>query len=168
MFSNIAFYILIPNFHFPIILIFMFDSLPQIKGHSDSSIHAQSTGEESNSSDTGLSERGLAPDREGRDRGMPLSGNGPHSMADLITPKTEPSDYSQDHHSNSLMMDPSRTPNFSAALLGLQGSCTRQMIFQCSYLFIIFFFWFMIFSLPSQPLLWHIGLLYQIWKKVFI
>ncbi|KAF6214987.1 hypothetical protein GE061_009735 [Apolygus lucorum] len=99
----------------------------QMKGHSDSSVHAQSTGEESNSSDTGLSERGLGSERDGRtptdrhpgDRGL-MSGNGPHSMADLITPKTEPSDYPSDHH-NSLMMDPSRTPNFPAALLGLQG-----------------------------------------------
>ncbi|CAH1389009.1 unnamed protein product [Nezara viridula] len=77
----------------------------QLKGNSDSSVHAQSTGEESNSSDTGLSERG----------------NGPHSMADLIQPKTEPADYSHDHHNNSMIMDPSRTPNFPAALLGLQG-----------------------------------------------
>ncbi|XP_014249673.1 protein abrupt-like isoform X2 [Cimex lectularius] len=87
----------------------------QPKGNSDSSVHAQSTGEESNSSDTGLSERGAVSDR-----GLSISTmNGPHSMADLIQPKTEPSEYG-DHH-NSLVMDPNRTPNFSAALLGLQG-----------------------------------------------
>ncbi|KAL1124655.1 hypothetical protein AAG570_001279 [Ranatra chinensis] len=83
-----------------------------MKGNSDSSVHAHSTGEESNSSDTGLSERGLSS-----------SGNGHHTMADLVHPKTEPADYTPEHHphNNSMVMDPSRTPNFPAALLGLQG-----------------------------------------------
>ncbi|KAK9510088.1 hypothetical protein O3M35_004945 [Rhynocoris fuscipes] len=83
----------------------------QLKGNSDSSIHAHSTGEESNSSDTALSERGLS-----------ISGNGPHSISDLTQPKSEPPDYlgPPDHHNSSGMMDPSRNPNFPAALLGLQ------------------------------------------------
>lgn len=79
-------------------------------------MHAHSTGEESNSSDTGLSERGG------------LGGGGPPPLPpglDLIHPKSEPQDYSEHpptpHHNNSLVLDPSRTPNFPAALLGLQG-----------------------------------------------
>ncbi|XP_054281906.1 protein abrupt-like isoform X2 [Macrosteles quadrilineatus] len=88
----------------------------QLKG-SDSSVHAQSTGEESNSSgDTGLSERG------GNNPSLPPG-------MDLVHPKSEPQDYSEHsqqpptpHHNNSLaVLDPSRTPNFPAALLGLQG-----------------------------------------------
>lgn len=84
----------------------------QLKANSDSSVHAQSTGEESNSSDTALSERGLS-----------ISGNGPHSISDLTQPKTEPPDYlgPPDHHTNSSVMDPTRQSNFQAALLGLQG-----------------------------------------------
>ncbi|XP_044743050.1 protein abrupt [Chrysoperla carnea] len=76
------------------------------KGHSDSSLQAQSTGEDSNSSDTALSERG-----------------GP------VTPKAEPGDYSgmlDDHpllnsNGSSNMIDQPRTPTFPGALLGLQG-----------------------------------------------
>lgn len=77
------------------------------KGNSDSSILAQSTGEDSNSSDTAMSD----------------AGHGDES----VTPKTEPSDYPMldDHHpfnSNGGIMDPSRTPGgFHNALLGLQG-----------------------------------------------
>ncbi|RZF35932.1 hypothetical protein LSTR_LSTR008502 [Laodelphax striatellus] len=80
----------------------------QLKG-SDSSMHAHSTGEESNSSDTGLSDRG---------------GLGSVGGMDLVTPKSEPQEYSNDHHNshnNSLILDPSRNPNFPAALLGLPG-----------------------------------------------
>lgn len=44
---------------------------------------------------------------------------------DLVTPKSEPQDYAGSDHQNnshnSLVLDPSRTPNFPAALLGLQG-----------------------------------------------
>ncbi|XP_056635655.1 protein abrupt isoform X1 [Diorhabda sublineata] len=75
------------------------------KGHSESSIQAQSTGEDSNSSDTAISDHGDDP----------------------ITPKTEPSDYPMldDHHpfnTNGGIMDPSRGPGgFHNALLGLQG-----------------------------------------------
>ncbi|XP_022197139.2 protein abrupt [Nilaparvata lugens] len=82
----------------------------QLKG-SDSSMHAHSTGEESNSSDTALSDRG----------GL---GGGVGSGIDLVTPKSEPQEYSSDHHNshnNSLILDPSRNPNFPAALLGLPG-----------------------------------------------
>ncbi|KAK6632036.1 hypothetical protein RUM44_007066 [Polyplax serrata] len=74
------------------------------KGNSDSSLQAHSTGEESNSSDTNLSDRG------------------PAEMPHL---KSEPSDYSpnDEHtpHNMSNHLDPSRTPSFPAALLGLQG-----------------------------------------------
>ncbi|KAG5878844.1 hypothetical protein JTB14_018983 [Gonioctena quinquepunctata] len=79
--------------------------LTKEKGNSDSSIQAQSTGEDSNSSDTAMSEHGDEP----------------------VTPKTEPSDYPMldDHHpfnTNGGIMDPSRTPGgFHNALLGLQG-----------------------------------------------
>ncbi|GLV42498.1 abrupt [Carabus blaptoides fortunei] len=79
------------------------------KGQSDSSLQAQSTGEDSNSSDTALSDR-----------------------AGPVTPKTEPTDYPMldDHpllNSNGggtapgggSMMDQART--FPGALLGLQG-----------------------------------------------
>uniref|UniRef100_A0A1B6DZ51 BTB domain-containing protein n=2 Tax=Clastoptera arizonana TaxID=38151 RepID=A0A1B6DZ51_9HEMI len=88
----------------------------QLKETSESSLHAHSTGEDSNSSDTGLSERGV-----------PNTNNSNMSIGmDLVHPKTEPSDYSSnDHHhnthNNSMVLDPSRTPNFPAALLGLQG-----------------------------------------------
>lgn len=73
------------------------------KGNSDSSLQAQSTGEDSNSSDTAMSDHG-----------------------DPVTPKTEPSDYpSMDDHlpftSNGGHMDQPRTPTFPGALLGLQG-----------------------------------------------
>lgn len=72
------------------------------KINSDSSIQAQSTGEDSNSSDTAMSEHGDEP----------------------ATPKTEPSDYPMldDHHpfsTNGGLMDPTRAPGFP--LLGLQG-----------------------------------------------
>lgn len=89
----------------------------QLKGTSESSLHAHSTGEESNSSDTGLSERGV-PTANNSNMGIGI---------DLVHPKTEPSDYSSNEHhhhnthNNSLVLDPSRTPNFPAALLGLQG-----------------------------------------------
>ncbi|XP_067001386.2 protein abrupt [Anabrus simplex] len=78
----------------------------QNKGNSDSSLQAQSTGEDSNSSDTAMSDRG------GR-------------MSDLV-PKSEPNDYStmddSPHHGNgNLGLDAQRTPTFPAALLGLQG-----------------------------------------------
>ncbi|XP_018561076.1 protein abrupt-like isoform X2 [Anoplophora glabripennis] len=79
--------------------------LTKEKGNSDSSIQAQSTGEDSNSSDTAISEHVDEP----------------------VTPKTEPSDYPMldDHHpfsTNGGIMDPSRTPGgFPGALLGLQG-----------------------------------------------
>lgn len=86
----------------------------QQKGNSDSSIHAHSTGEESNSSDTGLSERGGT-----------TGGNGAGGGMDLVHPKTEPADYTNEHHhnthNNALVLDPSRSSNFPAALLGLQG-----------------------------------------------
>ncbi|KAK9879488.1 hypothetical protein WA026_006558 [Henosepilachna vigintioctopunctata] len=73
------------------------------KGNSESSMQAHSTGEESNSSDTALSEHN-------------------HN----ITPKTEISDYPMldDHHpynSNGGLMDQSRPPPFPGALLGMQG-----------------------------------------------
>lgn len=80
--------------------------LVQKGNNSESSLQAQSTGEDSNSSSTALSDRG-----------------GP------VTPKTEPSDYPmlEDHpllNTNGSgpgpgMMDQSRT--FPGALLGLQG-----------------------------------------------
>ncbi|PSN37515.1 abrupt [Blattella germanica] len=82
-------------------------STHQNKGNSDSSLQAQSTGEDSNSSDTAMSERG-----------------GP--MADLLRPKSEPNDYgsmddNNHHHGNgNLGLDATRTPPFPAALLGLQ------------------------------------------------
>lgn len=68
------------------------------KGNSESSLAAHSTGEESNSSDTNLSDRGQMPD-----------------LAHL---KSEPSDFSPTEGNNHL---DSRTPSFPAALLGLQG-----------------------------------------------
>ncbi|KAL1458681.1 hypothetical protein WDU94_008811 [Cyamophila willieti] len=71
---------------------------------SDSSPNAHSSGEESNSSDTGLSERGGGLHHGGA------------SMSDLMT-KSEAGDYA-DHMGGP--MDPSR-PNFPAHLLGLQG-----------------------------------------------
>lgn len=75
------------------------------KGNSDSSLQAHSTGEESNSSDTNLSDRG--------------------PMADLSHLKSEPSEFSpnDEHppHGGSNHLDPSRTPSFPAALLSLQG-----------------------------------------------
>ncbi|XP_021935070.1 protein abrupt [Zootermopsis nevadensis] len=80
----------------------------QNKGNSDSSLQAQSTGEDSNSSDTNS------------ERGPPIG--------DLIRPKLEPNDYSSvddnhHHHGNgNLGLDPTRTPPFpAAALLGLQN-----------------------------------------------
>ncbi|XP_028141859.1 protein abrupt isoform X3 [Diabrotica virgifera virgifera] len=75
------------------------------KGNSESSIQAQSTGEDSNSSDTAMSDHGDDP----------------------VTPKTEPSEYPMldDHHpfsTNGGIMDPTRGPGgFHNALLGLQG-----------------------------------------------
>lgn len=83
---------------------------------SDSSVHAQSTGEESNSSDTEMSERG-----GGVEANMPSQ-----STLDLVQPKSEPQEYLDHsphtpHHNNSLVLDPTRTPTFPAALLGLQG-----------------------------------------------
>lgn len=73
------------------------------KGQSDSSHQAQSTGEDSNSSDTALS-----------DHGEPL------------TPKTEPSDYpmmddTHSYNTNGGLLDQSRATSFPGALLGLQG-----------------------------------------------
>ncbi|KAK5646400.1 hypothetical protein RI129_004864 [Pyrocoelia pectoralis] len=73
------------------------------KGQSDSSLQAQSTGEDSNSSDTAPSDHG-----------------------DPVTPKTEPSDYPMldDQHpfnTNGGLLDQPRTPTFPGALLGLQG-----------------------------------------------
>ncbi|CAH1104871.1 unnamed protein product [Psylliodes chrysocephalus] len=80
---------------------------PMIKNkmNSDSSIQAQSAGEDSNSSDTAMSDHGDEP----------------------ATLKTEPSDYPllDDHHpfsTNGGIMDPTRNPGgFHNALLGLQG-----------------------------------------------
>ncbi|XP_044266615.1 protein abrupt isoform X1 [Tribolium madens] len=77
--------------------------LTKEKGNSDSSLQAQSTGEDSNSSDTAMSDHG-----------------------DPVTPKTEPSDYPMldDHHpfnTNGGLIDQTRTPTFPGALLGLQG-----------------------------------------------
>lgn len=78
------------------------------KGNSDSSLQAQSTGEDSNSSDTAMSDH----ERDERD--------------ERVTPKTEPSDYRDmmdDHNpygTNGGLMD-QRTPTFPGALLGLQG-----------------------------------------------
>ncbi|RZC34474.1 hypothetical protein BDFB_003809, partial [Asbolus verrucosus] len=77
--------------------------LTKEKGNSDSSLQAQSTGEDSNSSDTAMSDHG-----------------------DRVTPKTEPSDYPMldDHHpfnTNGGLIDQTRTPTFPGALLGLQG-----------------------------------------------
>nr|CAD7429089.1 unnamed protein product [Timema monikensis] len=85
----------------------------QLKGNSDSSLQAHSTGEDSNSSDTAMSDRG-------------------GTMSDLmpILPKTEPNDYGSiedNHHhhhhpgNGNLGMDSPRTPSFPAALLSLQG-----------------------------------------------
>ncbi|KAJ8983798.1 hypothetical protein NQ317_008116 [Molorchus minor] len=67
--------------------------LTKEKVNSDSSIQAQSTGEDSNSSDTAMSEHVDEP----------------------VTPKTEPSEYPMldDHHpfsTNGGLMDPTRTP----------------------------------------------------------
>lgn len=78
--------------------------LQERKGNSDSSLQAQSTGEDSNSSDTAMSEHG-----------------------DRVTPKTEPSDYPllDEHHpfnTNGGLMDQPRTPTFPGALLGIQGT----------------------------------------------
>ncbi|CAH0557638.1 unnamed protein product [Brassicogethes aeneus] len=75
------------------------------KEKSDSSLQAQSTGEDSNSSDTAMSEHG---------------DDGPNNNT-----KTEQSDYPMldDHHpynTNGGLMDQSRNP-FPGALLGLQG-----------------------------------------------
>ncbi|XP_049821816.1 protein abrupt isoform X3 [Aethina tumida] len=72
------------------------------KNNSDSSLQAQSTGEDSNSSDTAMSDHG-------------------HD----VTPKTEPSDYPMldDHHpynTNGGLMDQNRS-SFPGALLGLPG-----------------------------------------------
>lgn len=52
---------------------------------------------------------------------------------DPITPKTEPSDYPMmDDHlpftSNGGHMDPSRTPTFPSALLGLQGNIINKIV----------------------------------------
>ncbi|XP_017786125.1 PREDICTED: protein abrupt isoform X2 [Nicrophorus vespilloides] len=74
------------------------------KGNSDSSLQAQSTGEDSNSSDTAMSDHERDP----------------------VTPKTEPTDYPMmdDHHpysTNGGLMDQTRTPTFPSALLSLQG-----------------------------------------------
>lgn len=74
------------------------------KGNSDSSLQAQSTGDDS-SSDTQMSEHDREP----------------------VTPKTEPSDYPMldDHNpfsTNGGLMDPSRTPTFPGALLNLPGT----------------------------------------------
>ncbi|CAG2053024.1 unnamed protein product [Timema podura] len=88
--------------------------LADLKGNSDSSLQAHSTGEDSNSSDTAMSDRG-------------------GTMSDLmpILPKTEPNDYGSmedNHHhhhhhpgNGNLGMDSPRTPSFPAALLSLQG-----------------------------------------------
>lgn len=73
-------------------------------------MQAQSTGEDSNSSDTALSERGR------------------------VTPKPEPGDYSgmlDDHpllnsNGSSNMLDQPRTPTFPGALLGLSGKYFDQ------------------------------------------
>ncbi|XP_026292956.1 protein abrupt isoform X6 [Frankliniella occidentalis] len=87
---------------------------PQNK-NADSSVHISSHStvdddEESNSgSDTGMSERGIS------------------GLADMVHPKSEPSDYSLEDNNGhgpgngSLTMDSHRSPNFPAALLGLQG-----------------------------------------------
>ncbi|CAG9771287.1 unnamed protein product [Ceutorhynchus assimilis] len=75
--------------------------------NSGSPDHPQSTCEDSNSSDTAMSE---------------------HGDGEPVTPKTEPSDYPNlmdEHnpfHTNGSIMDQSRPPSFpGAALLGLQG-----------------------------------------------
>lgn len=66
----------------------------------------QSNCEDSNSSDTALSE---------------------HGDGEPVTPKTEPSDYASlmdEHnpfHTNGGLLDQSRPPSFPGALLGLQG-----------------------------------------------
>ncbi|XP_026292953.1 protein bric-a-brac 2 isoform X3 [Frankliniella occidentalis] len=87
---------------------------PQNK-NADSSVHISSHStvdddEESNSgSDTGMSERGIS------------------GLADMVHPKSEPSDYSLEDNNGhgpgngSLTMDSHRSPNFPAALLGLQA-----------------------------------------------
>lgn len=87
------------------------------KGNSDSSLQAQSTGEDSNSSDTAMSEHG-----------------------DRVTPKTEPSDYPllDEHHpfnTNGGLMDQPRTPTFPGALLGIQG---KRKIHQTTAFYTIF------------------------------
>lgn len=74
------------------------------KINSESSMQAHSTGDESNSSDTAMSDH-----------------------HDTITPKTEISDYPMldDHHpysSNGGLMDQNRPPSFPGGLLGLQGN----------------------------------------------
>lgn len=79
--------------------------------------HPQSTCEDSNSSDTALSEHG----------------DGEH-----VTPKTEPSEYPNmmdEHnpfHTNGGLMDQSRPPSFPGALLGLQGE---------ELIFLMYFVW---------------------------
>lgn len=82
-------------------IILMTFSISQIKLTSESSLHAHSTGEDSNSSDTELSERGHS-----------VTGDGV---------KSEPNSDFNDHGSHP--MDHARPPpNFPAALLGLQGN----------------------------------------------
>lgn len=81
-------------------------------------MQAQSTGEDSNSSDTAMSDRG-------------------GHMSDII-PKLEPNDYgglddNLHHHGNGIGLDPQRTPSFPAALLGLQGDCYDRLIITVHY-----------------------------------
>ncbi|KAI5743266.1 protein abrupt isoform X3 [Diaphorina citri] len=82
------------------------NSSNQKSGISDSSPNAHSTGEESNSSDTELSERG----------GGSMQHHHP-GLSDLMS-KSEQGDYAGSDHMGS--MDGARA-NFSASLLGLQG-----------------------------------------------
>ncbi|XP_034231620.1 protein bric-a-brac 1 isoform X4 [Thrips palmi] len=86
---------------------------PQMKSGDSAHVSSHSTGEddeESNSgSDTGISERGIS------------------GLTDMVRPKSEPSDYSMEDNNGhgpgngALGMDSHRSPNFPAALLGLQG-----------------------------------------------
>lgn len=92
------------------------------KGQSDSSLPAQSTGEESNSSD--ISDRG-----------------------GTVTPKTEPSDYPMMDERHPLLqanggdaanlMDQARQHNFPSALLGLSGKILKYFNLTCPFLFFI-------------------------------
>ncbi|XP_060519051.1 protein abrupt isoform X4 [Cylas formicarius] len=79
------------------------NAIAKEKSNSESPVQAQSTGDDSSSSDTAISDHG-----------------------DPVTPKTEPPDYPllDEHnpfHTNGGLLDQTRPPSFPGALLGLQG-----------------------------------------------